>query len=425
MTAFLVEDALVAGDIAEDIVATFVSMSRSKANLLVKIAEFDQLDLAHDCGATSTATWMTRRLGISESTAYEYVSVARQLVNFPYLTHVFQEGELSYSVVRLLLKYVTVDNEAELVDMARQLGYHALECALAGKEKPNDDGVRREHYLRMKKESNGDVRFWGRLNSADGEALAAALKIGHLAFSADQDELDELVEGGTVDEERLDALIDVKIQDEQAREARQDVSGFGLPTGRAMIYALMGMVNMVRSHPKSTLRAPGAHVNVMMTVDGRAYLPNNAGASSKALANVAANAMLRLNIVDNHGMVLNTGRSNRLATGAQMNALMSMWGGQCAMPGCVHRRFMEFHHMEEWANGGHTDLVNLLPLCSGCHSLVTDGYVQIKRNGHDIVFDCADGARYVSYNHSLPVRDDGYEVMPQAANWGVADCFAD
>lgn len=309
--------------LAEDIVAEYVSLMRSKARLLEMIAEFDRRNLAEECGATSTATWLIRRLGMSESTAHEHVYVARQLGGFPYLKEEFAAGNLSYSALRLLLKYLTSENEVELVELAMQLGYTGLECALAGREKPNEQDKKKDCYLRLKKDSDGYCNFWGRLNAVDGEAFCAALKIGHLAFAADEDELAELVgEDGIVDTDRVDALMQSKEEVEEKQQAKKDVSGFGLPTGRAMVHSLMGMVNMVRTQPKSTLRAPGAHVSVMMTVDGRAYLPNNAGAPSTGLENLVANALVRLDTVDNRGMIINAGRSSRLATDGQIRSLL-------------------------------------------------------------------------------------------------------
>lgn len=398
--------------LAEEIVATYVTVVRSKARLMVLIGDFDQMGLANECGATSTAAWLIRRLGVSESTAHEYVSVARQLNDFPYLTEMFLDGNLSYSAVRLLLKYLTADNEFELVKMGMELNYHGLESALAGKQKPSEAKEEgKEYYLRLKQEADGGLKLWGRLNAADGEAFKAALKIGHLAFAAEDGELEKLLGGdGVVDNEKVDELIHEKEKDEEARQAKREVSGFGLPTPRALVFSLMGIVNMARTKPISTLRAPGAHVNVMMTVDGRAYLPNNAGATTETLEHLVSNALVRLDTVSNQGLILNTGRATRLATDGQINALMAMWGGQCATPGCTHRRFIEMHHIKDWAEGGMTDLDNLLPLCSGCHSLVTEGYTTITRHGDEIVFEFRDGSKYVSYNHSLPVRNDGYET---------------
>ncbi len=61
---------------------------------------------------------------------------------------------------------------------------------------------------------------------------------------------------------------------------------------------------------------------------------------------------------------------------------------------------------------GHTDLENLLPLCSACHSLVTDGYLRIVREASHLHFIYGDGSRYVSVNHSLPRRGRGEGAGP-------------
>ena len=57
--------------LAEEIVDRYRSMMCSKVGLLEMIGEFDRRGLAQECGASSTATWLMRRLGISESSAHE------------------------------------------------------------------------------------------------------------------------------------------------------------------------------------------------------------------------------------------------------------------------------------------------------------------------------------------------------------------
>ena len=187
-----------------------------------------------------------------------------------------------------------------------------------------------------------------------------------------------------------------------------------------LLRALMGIVHMARTTPRNTLTTPGAHVNILATPDGRGYMPNNVGAPSKAIASLLANADIRLSTVNSDGLILNTGRKQRLATNGQVNALLAMWGGQCAAPGCTHTRFIEIHHIEDWATGGLTDLENLLPLCSACHSLVTEGYLQTLKEHSDIHFVYRDGARFVSTNYSLPRRDDIMRTMEEC-NWSFTD----
>jgi len=71
-----------------------------------------------------------------------------------------------------------------------------------------------------------------------------------------------------------------------------------------------------------------------MQVRKGVYLPNNAGVASEGLANLVANALVRLDTVDGRGLIINAGRSTRLATDGQIRSLLAMWGGQSAMPGC-------------------------------------------------------------------------------------------
>lgn len=394
------------------------AMTQSKAELLSAIQTFDELALAIECGSTTTAHFLMRRLGVSSSTAHEYVSVAHRLRPFRYLHKHFTAAALSYSVVRLLLKYMTTENERELVDLALGMGFHELECALAGKKPQDGEGDDSpQYYLSLHKRENGDIAFHGNMNAADGAAFIAALKIGEIAY-CDIDEvledLDPEVEG------EINIALERAEEVEENRPARKTVSGYGLPIGRMLLRALMGIVHMARTTPRNTLTTPGAHVNILATPDGRGYMPNNVGAPSKAIASLLANADIRLSTVNSNGLVINTGRKQRLATNGQVNALLAMWGGQCAAPGCTHTRFIEIHHIEDWATGGLTDLENLLPLCSACHSLVTEGYLQTLKERSDIHFVYRDGTRFVSTNYSLPQRNDTMRTMEEC-NWSFND----
>lgn len=393
------ESDLAAISLFEAIDAAHRNMTSSKAELLARIREFDLLGLAPKAGSRTTAQYLMRRFGVKSSTAYEYVNVAHKLGLYPYLEYHFSTGDISYSVVRLLLQYLAEDNERELVDMAVELGYHELEVALCGKERKGDSEKQKpQHYLRLHEDDEGNLHFHGCLNPADGAAFKAGLKLGEIAYY----DMDELFKG----EDDLDAARTRAENLDPVKPARQTASGYGLPIGRILVKALMGMVHMVRATKKNSLLTPAAHVNVVATHDGRAYMPNNVAAPSSAIAGILANASFRLSTVGDDGLVLNTGRSFRLANPSQINALMVMWGGQCAAPGCTHTRFMEMHHIQDWADGGHTDLENLLPLCSACHSLVSEGYLRTVKDGPDIHFIYADGTRFVSYNYSLPRRRD-------------------
>ncbi len=84
-------------------------------------------------------------------------------------------------------------------------------------------------------------------------------------------------------------------------------------------------------------------------------------------------------------------------------------GHRCAIPGCSHTRFLEFHHIIDWASGGATDLDNLVPLCSGRHALVTSGQMPIhvdEISPEMVRFRLPGGESLTSTGRELPVRND-------------------
>jgi Domain of unknown function (DUF222) len=72
---------------------------------------------------------------------------------------------------------------------------------------------------------------------------------------------------------------------------------------------------------------------------------------------------------------LNLGRTTRLANRAQRRSLQVLYS-TCAVPGCcVKYEFTKPHHIKFWRNGGPTDLINLLPLCSHHHDRAHNGWI--------------------------------------------------
>ena len=82
------------------------------------------------------------------------------------------------------------------------------------------------------------------------------------------------------------------------------------------------------------------------------------------------------------GGILNYGRSRRLASKAQVEALIARDGG-CASPDClIPAEWCERHHILEWQHGGETNLNNLVLLCAYHHRRLTQhGWTIQIRNG--------------------------------------------
>lgn len=80
---------------------------------------------------------------------------------------------------------------------------------------------------------------------------------------------------------------------------------------------------------------------------------------------------------------LAVGRSVRLATAAQRQALRIRDGG-CAIPGCsVDAAFTQPHHVVGWAVGGTTDLDSMVSLCWVHHRMTELGRFRFIARQHD------------------------------------------
>lgn len=402
-------------EVLEDqIKCNYLSANHHRARMLEAIAQFDELELAQQVGERSTAAWLCRELNLPEPTAFEYVRVARGLRQFPQLFSAFESGVMSYSTVRYLLRYLTEENEADVVHLALTLSFAELKLVLAGAGPEEEEPT--EPYLTTRERQDGMLRVEALLPPVTGQQLLTALKIAQLSlFGFDDVEPEDLQ-----DPEKVQQLIDAAdaedaVPAEQTRAPRKrtgisikDILGpqsrYGPPQKQDLYDAFVAMISMVRSNPISALRCPGVQVNLMVNQAGGCWMAENQSARSEVVRSYLANAVVRLHRLTSRGLTLSVGRAQRFATDGQVQALLAVWGYQCAMPGCAHRRFIEMHHIREWDHGGETNVDNLIPLCSSCHSRVSQGVVRIEHLGDDIVFAFNNGARYVSRGRGLPRR---------------------
>ncbi|GAB3944572.1 HNH endonuclease signature motif containing protein [Corynebacterium tapiri] len=396
-------------------------ISRSQARFLECLGDFDERQVYRYCGAVSTAAWLARYFDMADNTAYEYVRVARLLKQYVYCADEYMAGRISYSQVRLLARYLTTDNELDLVELAVSLSYRELERALAGRDQPGSKDNDEENRLRIwTNKATGRLHISGNFDPLTGEKIKAALKVGELSMLIDASDIPDPHNTQDVDEK----LEETATQPEPVETTRiRSASGYGVPAGKNLVPAFLGLVGIAHCQPMNRRRAPGTQVHVMFSEDGHAFLPGNPACPSRRLTGDILNAEMRGHLLDSAGRHLYYGRSRRLVSDGLAEAVLARWGFMCATPGCKHTQFMEFHHIEEWVTGGLTDPNNILPLCSHCHARVSDGVFSIGFAHNDtstVVFRFRDGSEYHSHNRSLPVR-----VVPACAEEWVDELSFD
>ncbi len=104
------------------------------------------------------------------------------------------------------------------------------------------------------------------------------------------------------------------------------------------------------------------------------------------------------------GDPLNVGRKTRSIPPALRRALRSRDGG-CRFPGCTQRRFVDGHHIHHWADGGETNLSNLVLLCRHHHRLVHEGGFTLEQlDDGALRFARPDGVRMPESGGILPAQ---------------------
>ncbi len=91
------------------------------------------------------------------------------------------------------------------------------------------------------------------------------------------------------------------------------------------------------------------------------------------VARIACDAQLTALLLDEHGVVVDLGRTRRLFSPQQRRLLAARDGG-CRFPGCDRPpAHTDAHHLVSWLDGGTTDVTNALLLCRHHHRAVHEG----------------------------------------------------
>ncbi len=100
----------------------------------------------------------------------------------------------------------------------------------------------------------------------------------------------------------------------------------------------------------------------------------------ETIRRIACEAKIIPIVLGNDGVVLDVGRSSRLATRHQRRALESMHT-TCAIPQChIPVSQCQPHHIAYWNLGGTTDMANLVPLCNEHHRCAHEGGWKLSLN---------------------------------------------
>ena len=371
-------------------------INAATARWLGLVCEFDRREGWAEWGCRSCTHWLSYRCGVSPAAAREQVRVARRVAELPHLQAAFARGELSYSQVRAVTRVATPDTEADLLEIALHATASQLETIVRAYrgvlevELRNASEEHRRRFVRCEHDEDGALVIHARLPSEEGALVLTALEASREALrasrraagdggaSAETTHIGDAAPGAADDEEEVDpATIE--------RYAPSNAD------------ALVLMARTAMAHDAA--EGAGGEHQVVVHVDA-ATLAHDAGGACElehgpALAPETARRLgcdaSMVRILERDGRPLSTGRKTRTLSPALKRALRSR-DRTCRFPGCDQHRFLHAHHIQHWAQGGRTDLANLIQLCSHHHRLVHEGGYSVERRaGGRVRFRRPDG----------------------------------
>ncbi|MGH2737468.1 MAG: DUF222 domain-containing protein [Actinomycetota bacterium] len=315
-------------------------MSAASARALRTVAMVDELKLWRRDGATSMTSWLASRYGLSWGTAREWVRVAHALEGLTRIAEAYARGRLSWDQLRPLTKFATPETDRAWAEKASEWRPAALWREARRHERVRAreaEEARRTRYLSLDWDRERSV-LWleGMLPAEEGTALQAAIAQRAEAMPSDREAADPA--GARL----ADALVD-------------------LATGGP--------------EPATLMVHAGAEVLTREEPEAGPWLAETEGGqrlASESVRRLACDGRIEW-VLESGGRPVGIGRRGRAVPGQLLRVLRHRDGAACRFPGCERKRWLNAHHLVHWADGGGTNLDNLVLLCHAHHRLIHEG----------------------------------------------------
>lgn len=360
-------------------------------------------------GAKGPAAWLSWKVSMGGSTAREHVRVALALADWPLVAERFAAGELSYSKVRA----ITRSDRPELEDILLRFSEYAtgaeLERIVAGFERSEASADREDPWsartcdhrivdgglleIRVRVPVDAGLEA---VNAIDRRADQLARELRRASAEAPAS---DPTHGGTVPRPTRSALrADAVLES-------FDALSEALPPDRSGASRHLVVIHTAAEG----LSAPpvGLDRAVPTDVQGGPPVP---GMSVRTIRRLACDAPAQLVLHDDDGEVSSV--TEHRAPTARQRMLLLLRDRGCRFPGCPSRRDLHAHHIVHWADGGPTDLDNLVLLCGHHHRFVHDQDWDIVTDGRGAFRFAPPDAAVLPPVECLPGADPGPFSFP-------------
>ena len=355
-----------------DLMSHAARMAAATGRWLGWLAEYDRRRGWADWGCRSCAQWLSFACGMSLRTGRDHVRVARGLEDLPLVAAALSAGELSFSKARALTRLERPIDEVALLQLARDATASQLDRIVAGhrqidRSRPtgasadNDDGdheagpwVERRYEQRHRPDGMVEI------------VLTVPGEVAELIDASVAARTDELI-AGTPPEPGSSGGVNDRVAARGGWSAVRADAAIELMGGSAEPQQVCLDIELT---VEAGVEHDPTEPAVLATTGAR--LPSQV---ARRLACDATAQVTTIAAADDQSgsQTIGIGHRSRIVPRWLRRRVERRDRHTCRFPGCEANRRLHAHHIIHWADGGPTDLDNLLSLCGFHHHLVHDG----------------------------------------------------
>ncbi len=289
-------------------------LKKYEQSVLLIFAEIMYKKLYQELGYSSMLNYAMDALEFSQSKAYYFISVARNLEKLPETKKAIESGNIGWSQAREITKVATPETEKQWLAEAEKFTQKELAAKTSRARK---QAVNKSQPELIPSES----------------LPKAELKVStSLSFSVEQ-------------MERFNALIE-KMRKQGETGSREEL----------LIKALTDSTSNNSTRVES---APSTQIVIKHCPD--------CGKAETGAGEISQNDLEKAYC---DARVLENGRNKATIRPSTRREVLSRDNHTCQGQGCSSKRYLEVHHKVPRSAGGSNDASNLVTLCSACHQLV-------------------------------------------------------
>ena len=345
-----------------------------------------------DGGFRSPEHYFVVRAGLSPSHARDVVAIAKRRHELTAASEALREGLLSLDQTAVVAHHAPASHQQSAADFAkvatvpqlrRALSRHAFaaapvadaqlsgdepstHCPALGSVAPSTPGLPGHEDSERRACARPDLSMHYDVDGRFQLRYSAPAPIGALVEQALKEAKDALFLAAST---ASDAGADGQNGFVSVIEA---ASAHHIAATDRLTYAdaLEEMAQRSLSSVASTGRASHYRVYLHLSIDG-AWV-NGGGAIPRRLLDRFVTDGVVQPVWEREGQPVSVGRSMRILPRRSRRLIEDRDRG-CRFPGCTATRFVEIHHLHEWAQGGGTDVDNQVSLCPFHHDAIDRG----------------------------------------------------